>query len=118
MQYPYTKEIIDFFENIEYPCKTVEIFKGSSIGKTECIINYNMLTESQLKDLYIYEISNHWLASWIWFDWGQDIMASLIVRRVNKKLKRYNKLRVSTINKDGLDALYSIGNEAVNNAKK
>ena len=36
-----------------------------------------------------YEIKSHWLASYISFGWGQEIMAWWIANKVKRKWKRY-----------------------------
>ena len=36
-----------------------------------------------------YEIKSHWLASYISFGWGQEIIAWWIANKVKRKWKRY-----------------------------
>ena len=36
-----------------------------------------------------YEIKSHWLAAYISFSWGQEIIAWWIVNKVKRKWKRY-----------------------------
>ena len=46
------------------------------------------LTRGEVLD---YEIRSHWLASWISFKWGQDLLASYFVWKVKRKYKRYRQ---------------------------
>ncbi len=36
-----------------------------------------------------YEIHSHWLASWISFSWGQELMATYLARKTVRKHRRY-----------------------------
>lgn len=51
-----------------------------------------LLIPITLKQALDYEIRGHWLASWIWFDWGQELLSRYFVRKVTRKYKRYNQL--------------------------
>lgn len=44
-------------------------------------------TRSEVLD---YEIRSHWLASWIWFGWGQDLLGIYFAWKVSRKYKRYS----------------------------
>ena len=37
-----------------------------------------------------YEVQTNWLVPFIWFNWGQRIMANYLVWRTKRKYKRYN----------------------------
>lgn len=37
-----------------------------------------------------YECHSHWLASWISFSWGQELIASYIAWKVRRKYRRYS----------------------------
>lgn len=43
-----------------------------------------------IKQCLDYEVRTHWLASWIWFEWGQRLMGSYIAGKVSRKYKRYS----------------------------
>ena len=42
-----------------------------------------------IKEALNYEIKSHWLASYISFGWGQEIIAWWIANKVKRKWKRY-----------------------------
>lgn len=42
-----------------------------------------------LKDCLEYECQTHWLASYIGFKWGQDLMATYMSWKVQRKYKKY-----------------------------
>ena len=43
-----------------------------------------------MKEVLNYEICSHWLAGWIWFEWGQELIANYLARKVSRKYKRYS----------------------------
>jgi len=45
-----------------------------------------------LKIFLDYEINSHWLASYIWFEWGQLLMGKYFAWKVNRKYKRHCKI--------------------------
>lgn len=48
--------------------------------------------EESMKELLFlieYEGAAHWLAGWIWFDWGQELMAEYLVWKARRKWKKY-----------------------------
>ena len=52
-----------------------------------------------------YEIKSHWLASYISFGWGQEIIAWWIANKVKRKWKRYlwaenTRMKIINQNKD------------------
>lgn len=51
------------------------------------------IDELSYEQIIDYEIKTHWLASWIWFDWGRDMILPLILKRAKRKYKWY--LRVN-----------------------
>ena len=42
-----------------------------------------------MQEVLNYEIHSHWLASWIGFEWGQDLMARYFAWKVRRKYNRY-----------------------------
>ena len=42
-----------------------------------------------IKEALMYEIHSHWLTGYIWFDWGQELMAKYLLRKATKKHNRY-----------------------------
>ena len=42
-----------------------------------------------IKDFLDYEIRAHWLASWVSFDWGQELLGRYFARKVKRKYNRY-----------------------------
>ena len=64
---------------------------------------YNKIEDAEQKALFIggvisrlsmqevlnYEIHSHWLASWICFSWGQDLMGRYFAWKVRRKYNRY-----------------------------
>lgn len=42
-----------------------------------------------IEEILDYEARSSWLARWIWFSWGQELMGSYLAYKVNKKYKRY-----------------------------
>ena len=42
-----------------------------------------------INEALAYEIKSHWLASYISFGWGQEIIAWWIANKVKRKWKRY-----------------------------
>ena len=53
-----------------------------------------------------YEIKSHWLAAYISFSWGQEIIAWWIVNKVKRKWKRYlwaenTRMKIINQNKEG-----------------
>lgn len=42
-----------------------------------------------IKQCLDYEVRSHWLVTWIWFDWGQNLMGRYIAWKVLRKYKRY-----------------------------
>lgn len=47
-----------------------------------------LLTQKQVLD---YEVRTSWVSSFIWFDWGQDLMSKYLVRKAERKYKAYLK---------------------------
>jgi hypothetical protein len=43
-----------------------------------------------INNLIIYETPR--ISKYIWFKWGQEIMAKYIMWNINKKLKKYNEM--------------------------
>ncbi len=48
----------------------------------------NRLTIQEILD---YEVHSNWLAAWISFSWGQEIMGWYIAQKVKRKYKRYKQ---------------------------
>ena len=48
-----------------------------------------VISRLTMKQILEYECHSHWLASWISFNWGQELIAWYIARKVARKYKRY-----------------------------
>lgn len=48
-----------------------------------------VISRLSMGDILSYEVHSNWIASWIGFSWGQEIMGWYIARKVNRKYKRY-----------------------------
>ena len=47
------------------------------------------ISRLSMKQILEYECHSHWLASWISFNWGQELIGWYIARKVARKYKRY-----------------------------
>jgi len=56
-------------------------------------------------DILNYEVHSHWLASYVWFSWGQDVLSRYFAWKVRRKYKRYKA------SLDARDALLSINQD-------
>jgi len=45
----------------------------------------------KLSDALDYEIRSNWIASFIWFGWGQELLGRYFAWKVKRKHKRYKK---------------------------
>jgi hypothetical protein len=52
------------------------------------------ISKPTLQDFIEYEIAGCLWASLIWFDWGQQIATSILVRRALKKYHRYLDMKI------------------------
>ena len=48
-----------------------------------------VISRLPIREVLNYEIHSHWLASWIGFEWGQDLMGKYFAWKVRKKYNRY-----------------------------
>lgn len=48
-----------------------------------------VISRLSLQEVLNYEIHSHWLASWIGFEWGQDLMGKYFAWKVRRKYNRY-----------------------------
>ena len=49
-----------------------------------------VISRLTMKQILEYECHSHWLASWISFNWGQELIAWHIARKVARKYGRYS----------------------------
>jgi hypothetical protein len=49
-----------------------------------------VISRLTMKQILEYECHSHWLASWISFNWGQELIAWYIARKVTRKYGRYS----------------------------
>lgn len=47
------------------------------------------LRRLSMQEILRYEIHSHWLARWIGFEWGQDLMGKYFAWKVRRKYNRY-----------------------------
>ncbi len=48
-----------------------------------------VISRLSMQEVLNYEIHSHWLASWIGFEWGQDLMGKYFAWKVRRKYNRY-----------------------------
>lgn len=51
---------------------------------------HGVISRLSSKQVVEYECHSHWLAGWISFNWGQELIAKHIARKVARKYKRYS----------------------------
>ena len=49
-----------------------------------------METKLTMNQALLYEVHSHWLAPYISFSWGQELIAMYIAKKVFRKYKRYS----------------------------
>jgi hypothetical protein len=49
----------------------------------------DVIRRLSMQEVLNYEIHSHWLASWIGFKWGQDLMGKYFAWKVRRKYNRY-----------------------------
>ena len=57
-------------------------------GTKPCTIN-GVISPLSMQEVLYYEIHSHWLASWIGFEWGQNLMGKYFAWKVRRKYNRY-----------------------------
>ena len=50
---------------------------------------FSFISRLTMEQILEYECHSNWIASWIWFEWGQEIIAWYIARKVERKYKLY-----------------------------
>jgi hypothetical protein len=50
---------------------------------------HGAISRLSMQEVLNYEIHSHWLASWIGFEWGQDLMGKYFAWKVRRKYNRY-----------------------------
>ena len=50
---------------------------------------HGVISRLSMQEILNYEIHSHWLASWIGFEWGQDLMGKYFAWKVRRKYNRY-----------------------------
>jgi len=65
--------------NTEEPIKEL---KGNAVL-------HGVISRLSVKQILEYECHSHWLASYVWFNWGQELISKHIARKVSRKYKRY-----------------------------
>ena len=50
---------------------------------------HGVISRLSMQEVLNYEIHSHWLASWIGFEWGQDLMGKYFAWKVRRKYNRY-----------------------------
>ena len=58
------------------------------MGESENL-EQNLDNSLSVKQILEYECHSHWLASWIGFEWGQDLMGKYFAWKVRRKYNRY-----------------------------
>jgi hypothetical protein len=48
-----------------------------------------VISRLSMQEVLNYEIHSHWLASWIGFEWGQELMGKYFAWKVRRKYNRY-----------------------------
>jgi hypothetical protein len=57
----------------------------------------NALDRLSMKKILHYEVYSHWLAPYIGFEWGQDLIASYISWKTERKYYRYLRTEINII---------------------
>lgn len=47
------------------------------------------ISRLSMQEVLNYEIHSHWLASWIGFEWGQELLGTYFAWKVRRKYNRY-----------------------------
>jgi len=50
---------------------------------------HGVISRLSMQEVLNYEIHSHWLASWVGFSWGQDLMGRYFAWKVRRKYNRY-----------------------------
>lgn len=50
---------------------------------------HGVISRLSMTEVLNYEVHSHWIASWIGFSWGQELMGWYIARKVRRKYRRY-----------------------------
>ena len=50
---------------------------------------HGVISPLSMQEVLSYEVLSHWLASWIGFEWGQDLMGKYLSWKVRRKYNRY-----------------------------
>lgn len=64
----------------KYEQTSAEVDKELRIG---------VISRLSMQEVLNYEIHSHWLAGWISFKWGQDLMGKYFAWKVRRKYNRY-----------------------------
>ena len=70
----------------EITLKLMNIYNKKT-GKQFAI--HGIINRLSMQEVLNYEIHSHWLASWIGFEWGQDLMGKYFAWKVRRKYNRY-----------------------------
>ena len=59
------------------------------LNKGDLAVDVRHLRRLSMQEILRYEIHSHWLARWIGFEWGQDLMGKYFAWKVRRKYNRY-----------------------------